>query len=59
MMLKSLAYLILPHQMTVMNFNPVKINKHSLDEFQTNLSYETSENAFNNDDMITLFNNFL
>jgi hypothetical protein len=38
-----------------------KISKHSLDEFQTNLSYETWENVFNSNDndMNTLFNNFL
>jgi hypothetical protein len=27
-----------------------KISKHSLDEFQTNLIYETLENVFNNND---------
>jgi hypothetical protein len=38
-----------------------KISKHSLDEFQTNLSYETWENVFNNNDIDTntIFNNFL
>jgi hypothetical protein len=37
-----------------------KISKHSLDEFQTNLSYETWENVFNinDDDTNTLFNSF-
>ena len=38
-----------------------KINKHSLDEFQTSLSYETREDVFSNNDndTNTIFNNFL
>ena len=38
------------------------INKHSLEEFQINLSYETWENVFNNNnnnDTNRIFNNFL
>ena len=38
-----------------------KINKHSLNEFQASLSYETWEDVFSNndDDTNTIFNNFL
>jgi hypothetical protein len=36
-----------------------KINAHSLNEFQTNLSYETWETVFNNNNTDTIFNNFL
>ena len=38
-----------------------KINKHSLNEFQTSLSYETWEDAFSNNDndTNTIFHNFL
>ena len=37
------------------------INKHSLEEFQINLSYETWENVFNNNnnDTNSIFNNFV
>ena len=45
-----------------MNFIPIgKINKHSLNEFQTSLSFETWENVFSNNDngTNTAFNNFL
>jgi hypothetical protein len=34
-----------------------KINKHSLNEFQTTLSYESWEDVFSNTN--TIFNNFL
>jgi hypothetical protein len=37
--------------MTVMNI----ISTHSLDEFQTNLGYETWENVFNNNDNSNTF----
>ena len=38
-----------------------KISKHSLNEFQASLSYETWEDVFSNndDDTNTIFNNFL
>ena len=48
--------------MTLMNFIPIKkISKHSINEFQASLSYETWEDVFsnNNDDTNTIFNNFL
>jgi len=38
-----------------------QINEYSLNEFQNNLSHETWQNVFSNDDkdMNTIFNNFL
>ena len=36
-----------------------EISTHSLNEFQTNLSYEAWENVFSDNDTDTTFNNFL
>jgi len=60
MMLKFLAYLILLYQMTEMNFYSYReISTHSLNEFQTSLSYEGWENVFSDNDTNTNFNNIL
>ena len=61
MMLKFLAYLTFLYQMTEINFIPIGKLVHSLNEFQTSLSYEAWENVFSNNDndTNTTFNNFL
>jgi len=56
----SLPNIILPHDRNKFYFFR-KITEHSLNEFQTSLSYEAWENVFSNngDDTNTAFNNFL
>jgi hypothetical protein len=61
MMLKSLAYdIIVPDDRNEL-YSYRKISLHSMNEFQTSLSYEIWENVFstNDNDSNTIFNNFL
>ena len=56
----SISNIILPDDRNEF-YSCRKISKHSLNEFQTSLSYEAWENVFINSDNVTntVFNNFL